>query len=69
MSVVKDFLPIMCQSCLEEKFGKLPFSSSEKKKSIPFQVVHGDFWGPAFCKSIDGFKYYVTFTNKCTGYC
>ncbi|KAM1781960.1 hypothetical protein ACFX11_040472 [Malus domestica] len=48
--------PVMCQSCLEDKFCKLPFSPSVNKSVIPFEVVHSDLWGPAPCVSVDGYS-------------
>ncbi|KAM1903508.1 hypothetical protein ACFX13_041010 [Malus domestica] len=60
--------PVMCQSCLEDKFCKLPFSPSVNKSVIPFEVVHSDLWGPAPCVSVDGYRYYVTFIDECTKY-
>ncbi|CAN6718565.1 unnamed protein product [Malus baccata var. baccata] len=56
----------MWQSCSEGKFCKLPFSSSVNKSIIPFEVVHSDLWGPAPCKSVDGYRYYVVFIDDCT---
>ncbi|KAM1762795.1 hypothetical protein ACFX12_005393 [Malus domestica] len=57
---------VLCQSCLEGKFCKLPFYPSVNKSVIPFEVVHSDLWGPAPCVSVDGYRYYVTFIDECT---
>ena len=69
VAVKPDVSPIVCQSCLEGKFSKLHFSSASAKSVIPFEVVHSDLWGPAPSVYVDGFKYYVLFVDKCTGFC
>ncbi|KAM0960324.1 hypothetical protein ACFX2C_025377 [Malus domestica] len=69
LSVLPDSVSMMCQTCLEGKFCKLPFASSVSKSIHPFQVVHSDVWGPSPCTSIDGFRYYVTFIDECTRHC
>ncbi|KAM1070145.1 hypothetical protein TB1_002021 [Malus domestica] len=69
ISCTKDSAPMLCHSCLEGKFTKLPFQSSEHKSVIPFEIVHSDLWGPSPCNSIDGYKYYVTLIDECTRYC
>ena len=68
ISYSKDFVPVVCESCLEGKFCKLPFQPTGNKFVIPFEVVDSDLWGPAPCKSIDGYRYYVTFIDECTRY-
>ena len=69
LSVLPDSLPVMCHTCLEGKFCKLPFVNSVSKSIHPFQVIHSDVWGPSPCNSIDGFRYYVTFIDECTRHC
>ena len=59
----------MCYSCLQGKFSKLPFQSSNHKSVIPFHTIHSDVWGPSPCVSIDGYKYYVTFIDEFSCYC
>ncbi|KAM1411401.1 hypothetical protein COP1_024098 [Malus domestica] len=65
----KDVVSTVCQSCLEGKFTRLPFSPRTHQSSIPFEIVHSDLWGHAPCSSIDGFKYYVTLIDECTRFC
>ncbi|KAM2231636.1 hypothetical protein ACFX1S_015876 [Malus domestica] len=65
----KSSLPVMCSSCLEGKFCKLPFSLSTNKSVKPFVVIHSDLWGPAPSISIDGYRYYVTFIDEYTRHC
>ncbi|KAM1547885.1 hypothetical protein ACFX1Z_009145 [Malus domestica] len=69
MSVVKDTSPMVCQSCMEEKFAKLPLQSVSTRSVIPFEVIHSDLWGPTPCISIDGFRYYAIFVDECTRFC
>ena len=66
---VLDSSPMLCSTCLEGKFSKLPFASALSKSNKPFEIVHSNVWGPAPCLSIEGFKYYVTFIYECTRYC
>ena len=69
VSVVSDSSPVICSSCLEGKFCKLPFVASVSTSVIPFEVVHTDVWGLSPCISVDGFRYYVTFIDECTRHC
>lgn len=47
---------------------KLPFSQTHVKTEIPFHQVHSDVCGPSHFKSIDGYRYFVTFIDKCICY-
>ncbi|KAM1354495.1 hypothetical protein PS2_028626 [Malus domestica] len=67
--VVPDSSPMLCTTCLEGKFSKLPFMPVLSKSNKSFEIVHSDVWGPAPCMSIEGFKYYVTFIDEYTRYC
>ncbi|KAM1099692.1 hypothetical protein ACFX15_006016 [Malus domestica] len=69
VSVAFDSNPVICSTCLEGKFCKLPFVASVSKSVTPFEVVHTDVWGPSPCISVDSFRYYVTFIDECTRYC
>ncbi|KAM1250016.1 hypothetical protein COP2_033533 [Malus domestica] len=42
VAFTKESNPVMCQSCLEGKFSKLPFALSVNKSVIPFEVEHND---------------------------
>ncbi|KAM1010062.1 hypothetical protein TB1_044704 [Malus domestica] len=57
LSVSSDSLPVMCHTCLEGKFCKLPFVQSVSKSLHPFEIIHSDVWGPSPCTSIDGFRH------------
>lgn len=69
VSCPKDVVPLMCQSCLEDKFTKLSFQSSKHHFTIPFEIVRSDLWGLVPCNFIDGYKYYVTINDECTRFC
>ena len=60
---------VVCTSCLQGKFCKLPFHSSVHKSVKPFHIIHSDVWGPSPCVSVDGYKYYVIFVDEFTRYC
>ena len=59
----------ICHSCLQGKFFKLPFHSSNTKSVNPFHTIHNDLWGPSPSVSADGFRYYITFIDEFTRYC
>ncbi|CAL9022395.1 unnamed protein product, partial [Prunus brigantina] len=63
-----DHEPSVCQSCLEGKMSRLPFSLSETRSSEAFHRIHSDVWGPSPCTSISGYRYYVIFVDDCTRY-
>ncbi|CAL2246117.1 unnamed protein product [Prunus armeniaca] len=58
----------LCSACLHGKMHKLPFPSEHIKSNIAFQRIHSDVWGPSRNKSIDGYRYYVSFVDECTGF-
>ena len=68
VSCSTDSLSMLCSTCLEGKFTKLPFPSHASKSVLPFAVIHSDVWGPAPCMSIEGYRYYVSFIDECTRY-
>ncbi|KAM1004535.1 hypothetical protein ACFX2C_004724 [Malus domestica] len=69
VSDISDSKSVMCHSCLEGKFCKLPFVDSVSKSLRPFDTVPSDVWGPSPCNSVEGFRYYVTFIDECTRHC
>ncbi|KAL6140455.1 hypothetical protein ACLB2K_058754 [Fragaria x ananassa] len=46
----------VCEPCLFGKFSKLPFSKSQNRCKVPFELVHSDVWSPTPYLSIDGFR-------------
>ncbi|KAI5346452.1 hypothetical protein L3X38_014331 [Prunus dulcis] len=59
---------VICSSCLHGKMHKLPFTDTHIKYRIPFSRIHSDVWGPSHFKSLDGYRYFVSFLDECTGY-
>lgn len=47
---------------------QLPFSHFHSKSTVAFHRIHSDVWGPSPCKSLDGYQYYVSFIDECTGF-
>ncbi|CAL9014239.1 unnamed protein product [Prunus brigantina] len=68
LSVSVDTSQALCTACLHGKMHKLSFPKDHIKSNVPFQRIHSDVWGPSRHKSIDGFRYYVSFIDECTGY-
>ncbi|KAB2600658.1 hypothetical protein D8674_038536 [Pyrus ussuriensis x Pyrus communis] len=56
----------MCTYCLQGKMCRLPFSSSSDRYFSPFEKVHSDVWGPSPVKTVEGYRYYVTFVDQYT---
>jgi len=67
--VPKTSSPIMCHPCLAGKVRKLPFPQHHHKFNSPFATIHTDLWGPAPCRSVDGYRYYTIFVDECTRFC
>ena len=53
-------LPV-CESCLEGKMTKRPFSAKGKRSKEPLQLVHSDVYGPLSVQARGGYEYFVTF--------
>ena len=52
-----------CVHCLYGKMHNVPFTNSQFKASLPFELVHSDLWGPAPVVSVNGFRYYMLFVD------
>ena len=52
-----------CTHCFYGKMHNLPFPKCSFTALTPFELIHSDLWGPTPITSINGFKYYVLFTN------
>ncbi|KAB2594907.1 hypothetical protein D8674_030357 [Pyrus ussuriensis x Pyrus communis] len=53
-------------SCIQGKMSRLPFPVRTARCTSPFQKVHTDVWGPTPVRSIEGYRYYVTFVDEYT---
>ncbi|KAK4276114.1 hypothetical protein QN277_019103 [Acacia crassicarpa] len=57
-----------CNSCCLAKSHKQPFPDSLTQYTKPLQLIHTDIWGPAPQMSLDGYKYYIHFTDAFSRY-
>lgn len=55
----KDDSYVKCESCLEGKIHRLPFSASETKTTRPCELIHADTCGPMEVPSVGGSRYFV----------
>ena len=60
-------LPI-CESCLEGKMTKRPFSAKGERSKEPLQLVHSDVYGPLSVQARGGYEYFVTFIDNYSRY-
>ena len=60
-SVSIDSSPSVCTSCLSGKMCRQPFVVRDTRASFMFEKVHSDVWGPSPVKSLEGYRYYVSF--------
>ena len=55
-------LPI-CESCLEGKMTKRPFSAKGERSKEPLQLVHSGVCGPLSVQARGGYEHFVTFID------
>ena len=60
-------LPI-CESCLEGKMTKRPFSAKGKRANKPLELVHTDVCGPLSVQARGGYEYFVSFIDDYSRY-
>ncbi|KAA0034863.1 gag/pol protein [Cucumis melo var. makuwa] len=60
-------LPV-CESCLEGKMTKRPFTGKGHISKEPLELVHSDLCGPMNAKARGGFEYFITFTDDYSRY-
>ena len=56
-------LPV-CESCLEGKMTKRPFSEKGERSKEPLQLVHSDVYGQPSVQTRGGYEYFVTFIDE-----
>ena len=61
------FLPV-CESCLEGKMTKRPFTTKGLRATEPLELVHSDVCGPFATQARGGYEYYVTFIDDYSRY-
>ncbi|PKU78410.1 Retrovirus-related Pol polyprotein from transposon TNT 1-94 [Dendrobium catenatum] len=59
-TTIRQFL---CKSCNVAKSHKLNFNKRSSATTSPFEIIHSDVWGPAPTPSLNGFRYYIIFTD------
>jgi len=57
-----------CEVCVKCKIHVQPFKNSVHREREVLNLVHSDICGPMTVESLGGAKYFVTFTDDCTGY-
>ena len=60
-------LPV-CESCLEGKMTKRPFSAKGERSKEPLQLIHSDVCGPLNVQARGGYEYFVTFIDDYSRY-
>ena len=60
-------LPV-CESCLEGKMTKRPFTGKGLRAKEPLELIHSDVCGPMNVKARGGYEYYVTFIDDYSRY-
>ena len=50
----------VCESCLEGKMTKRPFSAKGRRAQYLLELVHSDVCGPMSTQAWDGYKYFIT---------
>ena len=50
----------VCESCLEGKMTKRPFSTKGERSKEPLQLLHSDVCGPLSVRARGGYQYFVT---------
>ncbi|RVW52634.1 Retrovirus-related Pol polyprotein from transposon TNT 1-94 [Vitis vinifera] len=60
-------LPV-CESCLEGKMTKRPFSAKGERAKVPLEIIHTDVCGPLNVKARGGYEYFVTFIDDYSRY-
>ena len=57
-----------CESCLEGKMTKRPFSGKGQRADEPLQLIHSDVCGPINVQARGGYEYFVTFIDDYSRY-
>ena len=60
-------LPV-CESCLEGKMTKRPFSAKGYRAKELLELVHSDLCGPMTTRARGGFEYFMTFIDDYSRY-
>ena len=55
-----------CQDCILAKSHRTSYHLSLNKRSVPFELIHSDVWGPSPIATRNGIRWFVTFVDDCT---
>ena len=59
---------LVCESCLEGKITKRPFSAKGYRAKERLELVHSNLCGPMTIHARGGFKYFMTFIDDFSRY-
>ena len=63
-----DISTIVCDACQLGKFKRTTFPPTDHRKTIPFQLIHFEVWGPSPQTDILGKRYFLVCTNDYSRY-
>ena len=64
-----DFFDLdQCVDCIKGKFAKQIKKDGAKRSSRLLKLIHTDICGPFNVRSVDGFSYFITFTDDSSRY-
>ncbi|KAM1776985.1 hypothetical protein ACFX11_043708 [Malus domestica] len=55
-----------CKDCILAKSHRTSYHLSFNKRTIPFELVHSDVWGPSPVTTNHGIRWFVIFVDDCT---
>jgi hypothetical protein len=59
---------LVCESCLEGKMTKRPFTTKGYRANNVLELIHTDVCGPMNVQARGGYKYFITFTDDYSRY-
>ena len=61
--------PRVCEPCIFGKMSRRPFKLRDTISAAPGDLITSDFMGPFPTEGIDGYRYFVTFTDHFSRFC
>ena len=68
LNELKETFLSVCESCLEGKMTKCPFSGKGYRNKEPLELVHSDLCSPMNAKTRGGYEYFVSFIDDYSRY-
>ena len=59
---------LACESCLEGKMTRRPFSAKGERAKEPLELVHTDACGPLNVQAQGGYEYFIIFIDNFSNY-